>query len=445
MYNYNSNNVERENEGFPWRDIIIKVLLILLFIFLLIWLVPWPKQVEQGQQGNLEPLYNQIFLDNIERMHNAAKNYYTVERLPKKVGDKVTMTLREMLDKKLLVEFTDSEGNVCDKDKSYVEVTKYDSEYALITYLSCNKKQEQIVEYLGCKNLCPLNECPTIDIVKPTPTPSNPKPSNPSKPVKPNQPDKPDKPDTPDKPVTPTKTYKYEYKRDAELTYSNWSNWSKDTLVKPNEKITYGLSANKLEEIRAVASKRVLAGYEVGYDKTKPIYQTTYDNVIGTYTLKVCDRYKYIVTTSKEVLQVGEWVAVGKPQAYTTVPKDSASVKYEYIRPEDSRCDETCKYSTRAYFQKYTRTTSKVGTTSNIQVSCAKYTTEKVNVYGERKSFVSYEKIKTPLYATLEYYQSRTRTITKNVTASTKWSTSNKDQSLLSQGYKLTGKRIEVK
>jgi len=433
MYNYNSNNVERENDGFPWRDIVIKVLLILLFIFLLIWLVPWPKQVEQG---NLEPLYNQIFLDNIERMHNAAKNYYTVERLPKKVGDKVTMTLREMLNKKLLVEFTDSEGNVCDKDKSYVEVTKYDTEYALVTYLSCNKKQDQMIEYLGCKNLCPLNECPTVDIVKPT-TPSKPNPKPEEKPDP--------KPTDPDKPKPVEKVYKYEYKRDAVLTYSAWSPWSKDTLVKPNEKITYGLSANKLEEIKAVGSKKVLAGYEVGYDKTKPIYQTTYDNIIGSYTLKVCEQYKYIVTTSKEVLQVGQWVAVGKPQPYVTVPKDTASVKYEYIRPEDSRCDETCKYSTLAYFQKYTRTTTNVGTTSNIKVTCSKYSSEKVNVYGERKSFVSYEKIKTPLYATLDYYQSRTRTITQNIKEDYKWSTSNNDKSLLAQGYKLTGKRVEVK
>ena len=42
------------------------------------------------------------------------------------------MTLKQLLDNKLILEFTDKNGNTCDTTNSYVQVTKtLDSEYAL--------------------------------------------------------------------------------------------------------------------------------------------------------------------------------------------------------------------------------------------------------------------------------------------------------------------------
>ena len=48
------------------------------------------------------------------------------------------LTLNDMLSNKMLVEFTDSNGKTCDKDASYVEVTKKDKEYIFKTNLSCS-------------------------------------------------------------------------------------------------------------------------------------------------------------------------------------------------------------------------------------------------------------------------------------------------------------------
>mgnify|MGYP006993386844 CR=1 FL=1 len=44
-------------------------------------------------------------------MKDAAESYFTLERLPQKEGDKITLTLKQMLDKKLLLPLTDKNNN----------------------------------------------------------------------------------------------------------------------------------------------------------------------------------------------------------------------------------------------------------------------------------------------------------------------------------------------
>ena len=112
------------------QGILLKATLVVLF-FLLMWLLPRP---------NLDPLYNRIFNENILEMKEAAKGYFTVERLPKEVGDKEKLTLEEMIQMKLLLPIIDSDGVACDTTKSYVEIMKTETEY-IIKELNCTYKQ----------------------------------------------------------------------------------------------------------------------------------------------------------------------------------------------------------------------------------------------------------------------------------------------------------------
>ena len=64
--------MEKERNYF-FRDLIVKILIVLLFVFLLMWLLPMP---------NMAPLYDKIFSQNISSMTDAAKSYYTTARLP---------------------------------------------------------------------------------------------------------------------------------------------------------------------------------------------------------------------------------------------------------------------------------------------------------------------------------------------------------------------------
>lgn len=99
------NTEDYENRGFPIRNFLIKLILIIIFVFLLVWLLPkfivpainkninWDsKYTEQ-----LDALTSQIFADNLEKMKQAAISYYTDERLPQNVGDSKTMTLSDIM------------------------------------------------------------------------------------------------------------------------------------------------------------------------------------------------------------------------------------------------------------------------------------------------------------------------------------------------------------
>lgn len=143
-------NEEREERGYFFRNLIVKILLVLLFVFLLMWLFPMP---------NLNPFYDKIFTENISNMTDAAKGYFTTSRLPAKEGESKTLTLREMLDNKMLIEFTDSEGKTCDLDKSYVQVTKENGEYVFKTNLSCPSQEDYVIEYFGCYDVCSDGSC----------------------------------------------------------------------------------------------------------------------------------------------------------------------------------------------------------------------------------------------------------------------------------------------
>ena len=142
MYNEN-------NKNYFFRDLIVKILIVLLFIFLLMWLMPMP---------NLNPFYDKIFAQNITTMTDAAKSYFTVSKLPKE-GEVKKLTLEDMLNNKMLIEFTDSDGKTCDPQKSYVEVTKEGSEYIFKTFLSCGEEEDYVIEYFGCYDVCEDGTC----------------------------------------------------------------------------------------------------------------------------------------------------------------------------------------------------------------------------------------------------------------------------------------------
>ncbi len=140
--------------GINWKDIIIKIIMFGLFVLLLLWLFP---------KADLGVFYDTVYTNNIKTMKEAARNYYTVDRLPKNVGDKSSLTLKEMVDNKMLIRFTDKDGKTCDESTSKVEVTKLsDNEYSLKVQLSCGEQNDYILETIGCTNICSNGTCTTI-------------------------------------------------------------------------------------------------------------------------------------------------------------------------------------------------------------------------------------------------------------------------------------------
>ena len=100
-------------DSFSLKDAILQILFVVLFVFLMLWLFPSKQYIDDA----VEPFYDRIFMENILIMKDAAKGYYTNERLPQTVGDKASMTLGKMIDEKLVLPLKDSNGELCDESK----------------------------------------------------------------------------------------------------------------------------------------------------------------------------------------------------------------------------------------------------------------------------------------------------------------------------------------
>lgn len=150
-------------ENFSLKDFAIQILFVVLFVFILIWLFPSKsfikENVGQNQVANKEMVHDALFNENVMMMKDAATSYYTKSRLPEKVGDSKTLTLREMLDNKLILSFVDSNGNQCDLDESYVKITKMDDEYRMKVNLTCSSKSDYIMVHMGCYSYCDTAIC----------------------------------------------------------------------------------------------------------------------------------------------------------------------------------------------------------------------------------------------------------------------------------------------
>ena len=198
--------------GLPLKTFILSFILIIIFILLLMWLLPIPKNSNNNGNNNnnscsnvgncpefpnITGLTNRIFIENIKDMRDAAISYFTTDKLPAKEGDSVTLTLQDMLDKHLVLNFTDKNGNTCDTKGSYVKLTKLKDSYELKVNLKCGEEEAYIIVPLGCYSYCtsaicenkdkptPVNPIPVKPTPKPTPTPTptpepDPKTSSPS-------------------------------------------------------------------------------------------------------------------------------------------------------------------------------------------------------------------------------------------------------------------------
>ena len=127
--------------GINWKDILIKLIMLILFVIILLLLFP---------KANLDVFYDNVYSNNVNTMKEAARNYYTVDRLPSNVGDKTSMTLKEMVDNHMLIRFTDKDGKTCDGESSYVTAVLegVDDNYKTSIWKDIIEKIEQVTNAL---------------------------------------------------------------------------------------------------------------------------------------------------------------------------------------------------------------------------------------------------------------------------------------------------------
>lgn len=427
-----------EQANFSVKNVILQFLFVALFVFILIWLFPLKSDLKNAvnsiENTDLSVLTDRIFNENIISMKDSAKSYYTTSRLPKNVGDKVSMTLGEMLEKKIILPFTDKNKKACDLKESYVEITKYDEEFIMKVNLKCGKEENYLLVYMGCYDYCSTTLCeknkadvssPTIYSAKKasgvvvTNTNTNTVVVNP----------------TPDPVPTPVqKEYLYEYKKTTagHYTESDWSAWS-----------TNAVSASSTVSVRIkTVTEKKLIGYNVTKetDKNSPIYGKKVVNT-GTETLLVCNNWSYVTSGTAKQYN-GEWQYAGLVTLYS-VPTNTSTEKYEFVRFTDETCNNSCSSTVGIIYKKYTVGSSSVNLST---YECTSTSYQTVNLSTTVETITGYNtKIvsKTPVYQDVQtkYYSYKTRTYVAGTT-DVKWSSYN-DTTLLTAGYAYTGNKKE--
>ena len=348
------------------RDLIIKIFLILLFIFLLTLIFPMP---------NLTPLYNRIFNDNIQTMKDAAENYFTKERMPEKEGDTSKLTLKQMMDQKLVLPFLDKNGKECDLNKSYVEVTKKKNEYELKVYLKCGSESDYIVEPIGCYNFCPDNSC-----VKDVKTDEDGKVTI-----------------TPNKDVPESYTYRLQYLYYRTTTNTDWvtgewtTKWQAetDTIKLVDTKTEY--TGKKKVASGSDTYKHIKYGYKDNWtydtnwtDEVKQITDTvkladTRDLYTGQrkYTVDTT-KYKHIKYGYKDNWTTGDWTYDVITETDTVKLVDTRDL---YTGQKKYTTDETqykhIKYGIKDNWSETGYQTTKYNTNENVILLGTRYTVRK--------------------------------------------------------------------
>ena len=149
-----------EERHFSWTNLFIKIIIVVIFILFTIWLLSLSvKSGTRGLSNSLSVLTDGIFSENIDKMKEVGKSYFTTERLPEKVGDIKTLTLAKMYDEDLILELKDKNGNACSAKNSYVVVEKMESEYQMKVYLECGEEKDSIKVIMGCYDYCNKDIC----------------------------------------------------------------------------------------------------------------------------------------------------------------------------------------------------------------------------------------------------------------------------------------------
>ena len=353
---------EERKESFSVRSLILQILFVVLTVFLLLWLFPTKNYVKDYANDafteKLQPLYNQIYSQNITTMKEAAISYFTTDRLPSKVGESVTITLKEMQDKKLVLDLIDSNNKKCDVEKSSVKVEKLDNEYLMTVKLECSDASNYIEVHLGCYDYCKASgvcEKKETPVIKPT---------------------------NPTKPVISEKKYQYEYEKITDGKWGDfgeWSQWSKDTITKT--------------EYRNVETKEITekTGTLVDVIDAKKDVKTTYScpsgyTLNGTKCSKKTTNTKNATASTKTTYSCPSGYTLNgtKCSKKTTATKNAtANKKTTYSCPSGytlngTKCNKVTTSSINATANKTTTYSCSSGYTLN-GTKCSKKTTDTKN------------------------------------------------------------------
>lgn len=130
--------MENSNYKISWLKVIGVIIAFIAIIAIVCMLYP--------KNNKSQAATTNTYVNNINLMKEAGFEYFRETNLPEKIGASKEITLEEMLDSKLIMDFVDENGKTCDVHNSYIKVTRtLDREYAMKVVLNCENKSDYIV------------------------------------------------------------------------------------------------------------------------------------------------------------------------------------------------------------------------------------------------------------------------------------------------------------
>lgn len=137
---------DNEKKNFNWLKIFLRVLIAFLLLLLSIKLVSIviSNREHKITENNLQK--------NLKVLDEVARGYFNEENMPTKAGDTVKVYVSHLIDTKEIDELKDEKGASCNYDKSFIQITRLDSEYQIKSYLDCNGNTDYLNSFVDIKN-----------------------------------------------------------------------------------------------------------------------------------------------------------------------------------------------------------------------------------------------------------------------------------------------------
>lgn len=221
---------EYEERGYSLKKILIKFLIVIAIVVIIIgiWLkLSSSSSNNNRNKGNETSLsYTEIYNKNVESIKESTISYYKEDLLPEEEGKYETLTLKEMLDKKMIDTLIEDDNDKLDYEKSYIKITNTGQEFILKINIKTEKREKSELIYLGHYNYCTSYICERDELLQEEEEePVNIKQSKDD--IEENEviEDKNNSNTSKSEVLTENETL-YKYVRVTPAKLSNWSNWS---------------------------------------------------------------------------------------------------------------------------------------------------------------------------------------------------------------------------
>lgn len=138
MYEENKSNIN-------WFKIGLRIIIILLVLVLTI------KLISLVVENRANVKQENLMTEKIKELETVGKEYLK-DSLPTNSGESITVTLQELIDKKLIEEIKNTNNEICNTKETFVKITRLDNEYQIKTNLVCENYSDYINSFEKIEN-----------------------------------------------------------------------------------------------------------------------------------------------------------------------------------------------------------------------------------------------------------------------------------------------------